>query len=281
VQMGLISSLGNLYLYDDESHGYFQQSYLIRSNYIFYCFSNFYDFRFNGPFIEPGHLGIMTAFLLFADGYDFKKYTTYILIFTLLLTMSLAGYVLCFAGYLFYKYDTNKIQFSFIVFFLASIIIVYFFGKIYKGGDNLLNNYILSRLEYDEEKGFSGNNRVFGQIDIYYAAMFNDTQTLLFGYNKDIIDYLAWNHSRGSGFIMCMVSHGLIGTIAGLLFYIFYYLIADNRKTALLFLVFVLMLYWQRTYPFWFSWLICYVFGITSRSKYLYENRNINVSPQP
>lgn len=267
VQTRLMPSFGTLHVYVDGMYSYVSNQYTTRQNYIFYCYSAFYGLRFNGPFIEAGHLGMMTAFLLFADGFDFKKKETWILLFTLLLTMSLSGIMLALFGYIFIKYEQKRIKFSFIITLTLLMSIVYLFGIFYKNGDNIINEWVLSRLEYDEEKGFSGNNRVFGQIDWYYVAMFNDPHTLMFGYDKDTIEYLAWNKSRGNGYVMCMVSHGLIGTIAGVLFYILYSISHHNKRTAMVFLIFVLMMYWQRTYPFWHSWIICFVYGITSRAK--------------
>lgn len=280
-QLGIVPSFGTLNTIANANHTYFQHDYVTRVNYIFYCYSSYYEIRFNGPFIEPGHLGMIVAFLFFADGFDFKKKESYILLLAIVLSMSLSGILLTFFGYVFTKYEQRKIQLSFIVIFGLGILFLYLIGTFYNGGDNMINEWVLSRLEYDEEKGIAGNNRVFGEIDLYYAAMFNDTHTFLYGYDKEIIEYLAWHNSRGSGFVMCMVTHGFIGTIVGIIFYVFYSLSADNKRTAMLFLAFVLMLYWQRTYPFWYSWIICFVFGISKRSFAIYENRNFNVSPQP
>ncbi len=266
VQAGLMASFGTLNTIDNVLHSFYDTSYTVRSNYIFYCAADGYGIRFNGPFVEPGHLGMMSAFLLYADGFDFKKKETWIVLLALFMTISLSGYVLVFFAYLFFKYEKYEIQAQFIVIFLIFVFFIYLVGMFYNGGDNLLNEMIFSRLEYDEEKGFSGNNRVFGQIDLYYAAMFNNTHTLLYGYDKEIIEYLAWNNSRGTGFVMSMVTRGIIGTIAGIIFYVIYCLYKKNKRTAVLFLVFVLMLYWQRSYSFWFSWIICFVFGISNRN---------------
>ena len=277
VQMGIMPSFGNINVYDNDTYGFYQAGYITRKQYYIYCYSSFYNIRFNVPFIEPGHLGMMSAFLIYADGFQFNKKETYILLLTIILSMSLAGYVLCFASYLFLKFEKKELKFRFIVLFFLGTLTLYLFGTLYNEGDNLLNELIISRLEYDEDKGFTGNNRVFGKIDMYFAAMFNDTNIMLFGYKKEILEYLAWNHSRGTGLMRCMVAHGFIGTIVGIKFCIASYLYAENKKTALMFLIFVFMLYWQRTYPFWFSWLICFVFGIANRSNVLYENRNINI----
>lgn len=273
-------SFGTVSTVEDVVHSFYQIDYAKRVNYILYCYSSFYGIRFNGPFIEAGHLGMMSAFLLFADGYDFKKKETWILLFALLLSMSLAGVMLAFFGFTFTKYEQRKIRFGFIVVFGLGILLFYLFGTFYNGGENLINEWILSRLEYDEEKGFSGNNRVFGEVELYYAAMFKDTQTMLLGYDHDIIEYLTWNHSRGTGYVMCMVVHGIIGTIAGVLFYFYYYFSSKNKRTAIVFLLFILLLYWQRTYPFWFCWIICYVYGISNRINIIHENRNSYIPPQ-
>lgn len=264
-QLGAMPSFGTLNRIGDVMHSYFSQDYIVRTNYLFYCASDFYGIRFNGPFTEPGHLGMMSAFLLYADGFDFRKKETWIILFAILLTFSLAGYVLVFVSFLFLKYEKNEIKAHFILLFLIFILVVYLFGIFYNNGDNFLNEMIFSRLEYDEEKGFSGNNRVFGQIDIYYAAMFNDIHTLLFGYDKETIEYLAWHNSRGSGFVMSMVTRGIVGSLGGLMFYFVYYFYEHKNKTTFLFLSFVLLMFWQRSYPLWFSWIICFVFGISNR----------------
>lgn len=264
VQFGTMPSFGSIAITDDVNvnTGF---EYINRTNYLFYCWSSVYNIRFNGPFVEPGHLGMITAFLLFADGFQFKKKETWILILTILMTLSLSGYFLLVAAYLFMKIEKQQVNISLVVFIFSVLILIYSIGKFYNGGDNFLNDMILSRLEYDEERGFSGNNRVTAMVYIYYDAMFNDIGTLLYGYKKDVVDYMLMNKEGGTGFLMSMVAHGLIGTIAGILFYFVYYLFSEHKRTAFLFFTFVIMLYWQRTYPFWYSWIICFVFGITNR----------------
>ena len=259
---------------------YVPTSYILRENYLFYEYSPaFYDIRFNGPFVEPGHLGMMSAFLLFATRYEIKRWETWVILVSLFLTLSLSGYVLAVVGYLFFLYDKGKISFKSILLFAAVAYSVYLFAKLYNDGDNILNEYIFSRLEADEEKGFSGNNRVFGEIAIYYAAMFSNIDLLLYGYSEKTIEWLANNNSRGTGYIMWMVQHGVIGTVLAVLFYLIYTLFSKNRKFALLAFAYVLMLFWQRSYPFWFSCIICFVYGITYNDyKRKNEDRNSYLS---
>ena len=183
------------------------------------------------------------------------------------MTLSLSGYVLVVIAYLFTMYSRNKIGVQYVLLFIFTVLGFYLFGVFYNGGDNIINEMILSRLEYDEERGFTGNNRVFGQIPLYFAMMWNDTNTVLFGYGRKTMKWLAETGSRGTGFTMWMVSHGVIGTIAALLFYLVYSLFSKNKLFAFLLFAFVCMVFWQRSYPFWFSWVICYVYGITYNRK--------------
>lgn len=264
VQTVGIPSLGKIWV----NHTlFYKTSYVLRDNYLFYMYSAFYGIRFNGPFVEAGHLGMMSAFLLFADGFDLQKKETWIIILSLLLTLSLSGYVLVVIAYLFTMYSRNKIGVQYVLLFIFTVLGFYLFGVFYNGGDNIINEMILSRLEYDEERGFTGNNRAFGQIPLYFAMMWNDTNTMLFGYGRETMKWLAETGSRGTGFTMWMVSHGVIGTIAAMLFYLVYSLFSKNKLFAFLLFAFVCMVFWQRSYPFWFSWVICYAYGITYNRK--------------
>lgn len=245
-------------------------------NYIFYMQSTFYEGRFNGPFLEPGHLGMMSAFLLLANQFDFKRKGMYPILITLLFTLSLAGYALLFIGFMLYIYYRNKITIKHLIFYLFTFFTIYLIGKYYNGGDNIFYENILSRLEIDEEKGFTGNNRVFGLIDIYYTALWKDLELLLWGYPKETMEWLIEdNNSGGTGFVMSMCFYGLVGTILSALFYLVYALMNKYKKYAVLCFIFVLFLLWQRSYPFWTSWIICFIYAITNEN---YRLKQIQVS---
>lgn len=239
--------------------------YGICKNYIFYMRSEFGDYteRFNGPFLEPGHLGMMSAFLLFVNQFDFRRKGMWLILLALIFTFSLSGYVLLFFGFLFTAYYKGKITAKHILLYSLLFFIVYLFGMYYNGGDNILYEKIFSRLEYDKEKGFAGNNRVFGLIDVYYAALWNDMDTLLWGYPKETMEWLADTGSRGTGYVMSMCIYGLVGTCLSMLFYFVYSFTNKNKKYAILCLLFVCLMFWQRCYPFWTSWIICFFYGIT------------------
>lgn len=278
VQTNMLSPIGTVRLNHDS---FYALSYVIRENYIFYVYSDFYGIRFNGPFIEPGHLGMMSAFLLFANGFDIKRKENVVIMLTLVLTWSLAGYVLALVGYIFTMYDQRKIQLKQVISFLVVVVIIFLYANFYNDGDNLLNELIFSRLESDEEKGISGNNRVDNEVMLYFYSLFLNEKLLLFGYGNDMYDWLASNRHGGTGIYMYAVRFGLVGSIAAMAFYLLYALFHKTKSIAFLFVIFVLSLFWQRSYPFWFSWIICFVYGITNHQYNLnYEDRNLNVSSE-
>ena len=267
-----LPSFGKLQVSDSP---YLPQWYLNKENYIFCTMYALKETeRFNGPFNEPGHLGMMAAFLLFADGFNFKKKSTWIILLALLVTLSLSGYVLAFVGYMFTRYYQKKMKLKFIILFLVAVLVGYLFANFYNGGDNVINERIVSRLEPDEEKGIAGNNRVQGDIHLYFLTMFSDTKLILFGYDKETMDYLLSTESRGNGMEMYMVSFGLIGVILSIFFYFVVFFYRNDKKAASLFLTFVILMLLQRSYWYWFSWIICYLYGLSSWDKNIYLKKS-------
>ena len=256
------------------------QNYLPYTNHIIFIKASIfsYGYRFNGPFLEPGHLGMMSAFLLYANKFNFKDKRLICIIVVLLFSLSLAGYVLAAIGYCFNKFVNDRKFLIKVACVVVAIIPIYFFSLTYNGGHNFINEWVIERLQYDQDKGFTGNNRVFGQIDSYYDFLLSSSKYFWTGYDKDTIKWLAEEkNSRGTGYVMYVVTNGFLGLIITSLFYVFYAVSSRCKKYALLYLVYVCFVFWQRTYPFWTSWLICYVWGISiyDQLNYVPKNRKI------
>lgn len=259
----------NVLCTDSESVGLKEYSYLFRRNYIFYepsdnVWSGGIFRRFNGPFHEPGHLGMMGAFLLFANQFDFKKKKhLWIIVLSVLFSLSLAGYVLAFMAFIMVRFYQGRIRLSRLLLFAFLVGGVYLGATFYNGGDNTLNNAIFSRLQYDEETGnLSGDNRATELMIDYYLYMQSDMNTLLHGYDTATVEMMEEKGGRGVGFIYWMVLHGIIGVLAAAAFYVFFMLSSNNKKFAVLSFVMICLMFVQRSYPFWSSWIILYVYGI-------------------
>ena len=227
--------------------------------------------RFNGPFIEPGDLGCTAAFMLMAAKFDFKRYDKLIwVLIALIVSMSLAGYILTFIAYIFVLFTQGRISKRFMFTTIFSIFGIYLFGTYYNGGDNAFNEAILSRLQSDEETGFSGNNRNSLLKTQYFLNMFSDPHTIWFGYDARTIEYL--NESGlGAGFVNKAINVGMFGMIGLILPYLYIAKTSTTKKYAWLFFVFFLFYMYQRSESTWICYIICYVYGIVINERRLIE----------
>lgn len=239
-------------------------------NYLFYLkpvFSNADELiRFRGPFLEPGHLGMICAFILFANHHDYSNKSNLVILVSLVLSFSLAGYLLGLIGFLFSYYYQGKIKLTKFVLFVVLLCGFVAIGQNYNEGNNPVNELILSRLESDEEKGISGNNRNSEYTDYLFASMWTDSDLILNGYSKDFIEFNQDDSSTrvsGTGIVKFIVIHGLFGLFGAFIFYIYYALNSTNRKFAYLAIAFFILLFFQRCYFTWYSWIICYSAAIT------------------
>lgn len=221
-------------------------------NYFFYI-HNLSDsqitlFRFNGPFVEPGHLSMAAVWLLIATRVNLKSFYSWILIISILLSYSLAGYVLLALAVLFIKIRSFK---SIVV--IAFVCIV---GAAYVGtlpDDSQFKVLIMERLEADKTKGIRGNNRSLEQTDNYYNNL--TIEEFLGGMDWDKLEMkLARRTISGAGLKIFIITYGLVA----LLFYIWtYYCVAmesRDRIYAMSYFVIIVICILQRAYPQLFSW---------------------------
>lgn len=252
-----LPSFGSMIFSEESSYGSFQ-------NYLFYVKQvvNEDGFpRFGGPFLEPGYVGMMGAFLLFSNRFDFKDKVLWPIAISIILSFSLAGWVLVVIGYTLLAYYEGRSGRGKILWFIILIGLVFIIGKVYNGGNNVLNNEILSRFEYDEEIGFSGNNRNTLTMSLYYLEMWSDSNILIHGYPESAFYGLAEWELIGAGYVKFMVLHGLLGLLYAFSFYILSFIYSKDKKFALFYIIFVVFSFWQRSYCMWFSWIICYYYA--------------------
>ena len=235
-------------------------------NYIFYILpSDLHNYgftRFNGPFLEAGDVGCVTAFLLFATQFDFKRFKFLrVIAAALIVSFSLAGWVLAVIGYALMLFSKKRVNSSTIVLFIIVLLVGYLFASFYNGGDNAINNLILSRLESDEVKIIAGNNRINVLIMDYFLGMFGSFQTAMFGYDSITVDIILGD-SASVGFMPIAIRLGLLGIILNLLPYLAMTQNSISRRYGWA-MFFILALYFiQRTETFWIVVMISYVYGI-------------------
>lgn len=245
----------------DEAFEHGNYSY---TNYVILLKGAFYDIRFNAIFREPGHLAMIASFFLFANRYDMKKWYNVVLLVVIGFTLSLAGYVLTFIGYLFYLQLNGNIAKvgRRIIVFLVFFVIAFVGIKNYNNGNNVVNELIILRTEYDEDKGIQGNNRFGGRTDAVFSKAIDDG-SILVGVGRDERSRLARiGLATGAGYKMHLIDKGMIGTF---LIFMFYYVLAKDspyRRFAFFMLLLYCLSFLQRAYPVWAAWLIPFVTSI-------------------
>ncbi len=226
--------------------------------YFFMTRSNLEIFpRFTSIFLESGHLGMISSFVLFINGFNLKRASVLIIFISTIFTFSLAAYVLCLFGYIASQaVKSNNLNTFFISFFLIAFL--YFVGIVYNNGDNLLNNLIIERLQI-EDGTLSGWNRTLDKVDDYYAY-FLKSDDKFFGIGlSEYLDLFEGKH--GAGYKVFIIRHGIISTLILLLFYISLTL-RYKSKLTLIFLTIYTLSFLQRSYSIWDVQIFLFVSGL-------------------
>lgn len=219
------------------------------------------NFRFNAFYFEPGHCAMVSSMILFANRYSLKSNVwLYPTLISVLLSLSLAGYVLLLIGLILQNLSKVKVLIGFALMVLCVYVFV---AYVWEDGENPVNELIVARLEYDEEGGIKGNNRAYMDTDNYIQKSIENGD-IWCGVGLTKFNEL-FNHSiAGSGYKIFLLQYGILGVImVGLTFYS-YSLTAtrNNRHFANLFLIFIGLAFLQRCYTFWFSWQMPFICSI-------------------
>lgn len=245
-----------------------------------------YQIRFCSIFLEPGYLGTMLSFLLYVGRFDFKKKYNIVFLLALILTLSLAGFVIAALAWVLIKLQEGK-SIKRLVQIACILGIVYYGGINFNGGNNVLNEQILSRLQYDKDKGISGNNRASHMAEAYFDY-YMQTGEILFGVGRQQVRKINGGGAagvdfndqiRGAGYIIFFITYGIIEAIVIFFGYLMFVRKTD-KKYGYGFLLLIVVTFVQASYPLSTSWLIPFIFGCVLNPRN-YENRHTNISSCP
>lgn len=238
--------------------------YLPFDNYFFFIQSPIYETdidgvsRFGSFFLEPGHMSMICTLLLFANRYQMRKYPLlWIPVACVLISYSLTGYIILLVSIALLKMK-NIIYMILTVILLSGAMI--FVTDIWNGGDNAVNVLILERLELDEKKGIKGNNRTVDKTDYFYRQSLRDG--LIWTGIQD--NERAQQKIIGAGYKIYFLRYGVISAIFVFTLYLLFIKPRANKRFAYSFLLLIVLLFLQRAYPMWFSWLFFYIIGIAA-----------------
>ncbi len=234
-------------------------------------------YRFQSVFLEPGHLGMISALLLYVNQYSLRKISVWILFLSILLSLSLAAYMLLLIGFVLHYVMSGKFLKRLLVVFLyiATVIILGISLYVYNP-DAAFSKTIVERLEYDESKGISGNNRTTESFDSFYEQRFYKGWDCLLGVGPKEFSQNTWGDNRGQGgnasYKVFIVKYGLLGIFVLVLFFSMYtYFYRSKLLFGLLLLYAASFL--QRPYALWEVELFLFIgYGVLSTSM---RNQNI------
>lgn len=208
--------------------------------------------RFQGLFLEPGHIGMIIAFVLFCRGYNLRSKHNWVLILSLILSFSLAGYILAILGLVMSILLQRRLSFKNI--FLTIICLGSLAMFAIKRQDNIFYELIFRRLEFDGGT-MAGDNRYTPVFEGYYELNMKNRQYLLFGMqNKFNINTFPGN----AGYKVYLIENGVIALAFLFLRYCaILYAQFSFRGFALLILFSLSFL--QRPYADWFVMYLLFV----------------------
>lgn len=230
-----------------------------------YWFNNHYFFldnlgehvtfsRFSSIFLEPGHIGVIMAFLFFIYIFYNRGKNFKILLVGILATLSLATYILSAFSLIYFLFKKSKNRFLHLLLALSLALIVFQYFSDYNKGDNIINNAIIERLQF-KDGNFKGNNRFSNQMDNAFDYFIQSNKNL-FGVGQN--EYARMNLGANAGYKVYLMIHGIIGTILILLFY-FSLAVKDKNKLTWFLLVLYILCFLQAAYPLWECELLIFI----------------------
>lgn len=218
-------------------------------------------FRFQSVFLEPGHMTMGLAPLLFINKYNLKNRYVLILFIAQMLSLSLAGYMMMMIGYsVLFLFDKQSKK-SKLISVLLSVILICSVAIFMQNSfeNNVFDDLIFRRMEFDNGH-FVGDNR----SSVYLDRQFEDVVS-----SSDILTGRYFNSEMSekgvAGYKKFIVQFGLIGCVLLILSFFSTHklLIYKFRRNAFLLVIMILLLLLQNAYPTWWCIVIATICGTT------------------
>jgi len=236
------------------------EQYLFR-NYYFFLYNHMDDLlpvpRFSSIFLEPGQLGMMTSFFLCANRFELKRKEVLVIFVATVFTFSLAAYVLLLISASVYLTLYSKKPIRNFILWGSFLLLFYSFFSNYNNGDNVINSYILERLQSDNGK-IAGDNRFSEEMDFYFKRFINSND---FALGIGSVQYEKLFLGANAGYKVFLIQYGIFGTLLIFLFYLMVVLGKPTKMAWILFLVYILC-FLQAAYPLWECELILFITAI-------------------
>ena len=222
----------------------------------FYSFTNYYFFllddrqlfafipRFQSIFLEPTYLGSTAAILLMTQRGKWKKWYNVTMIFSILISFSLAGYVYLTVIIFLNLWTKGKKIFKNAI-IAVSIMALFTIGSFfYNNGDNMVHDLIMLRLEIEDGE-LAGDNRVTDTFNADFEN-FLSSSDIIFGRDFD-------NEFGNSGFKVIIYDLGIVGLLLYVMLYFTAIYKAPNIRSTLSTAIVALLIFIVDGFVLWFG----------------------------
>jgi hypothetical protein len=234
-----------------------------------YWYNNYYFFlynlnpseiipRFSSIFLEPGHLGMITSFLLFANHFAIKRKEVLVLLVVTIFTFSLAAYLLLTISVSVFLLMKSKKPILYFTVWLGFLMIGYYFFNTLNNGNNIVNNLIIERVQV-VDGDLSGNNRFSSSMDSYFED-FLKSDNVYTGIGNTKYELL--NLGPNAGYKVFFLQYGILGTSLLFLFYLSL-VFSSKSKEAAFFLIVYILSFSQRAYALWACELLIFITAVS------------------
>ena len=207
--------------------------------------------RFQGMFLEPGHMGTITAFFLLINRFAFHKIENWILLIGTLLSLSASAYLLLVLGYMSHMVAGGNARKVLSAVLLIVCMVV--FSIFYNDGNNLINELIFEKLTREEG---AMESRVSLEVLMLFENMWSTGTDLWYGKGA-FLDI----EENSAGFMLFFVCCGIVGTILLVLAYFSIYYSCKTKYGFFLFLIYMIS-FLQRTYPYFDAFSLPFILGL-------------------
>lgn len=154
---------------------------IIYENYYFFITTIGYSSilpRFQSVFYEPGFFSLILLFLITYRKFNFKNYRVVVYTIAIVMSFSLAGYLLFGLMWMLQSLSSKKKMVIHSVLVSGILIGSYYFFLNYNGGNNVVNNMIIARMEVEDGE-LVGYNRTKQNFEIAFDQFISEGGTQL------------------------------------------------------------------------------------------------------
>lgn len=231
-------------------------AYVLNNHFLFLTYDGLDFFRFYSVFDEPGVLGTLSAFILFGNRFNMKRWQNIVILLGGIFTYSMAFYVLTLLGYFYCNlFSIKKIISSLLIFACLTFVLVFLLK------DDLA--FSLSVIERFQDFGLNRiENRTGEVINEHFMKMLY-SPLILFGEGPSFL--IEHSNEVGASYKLFIIEYGFLGVSA--LFFMYYSLIPIKNRDTLFFLFLFSLSFLQRPYAFTSWQLVIFAMVIASLNR--------------